>query len=86
MNCNITPPTKSQVPTEDLEVSTQFSSHVRVGSVIVVKGGVMVNFINQFVQDFSLFLFSFRLQGGDQYWSSETSSLWLFDHSWSGGV
>ena len=46
MNHNIT---KSEVPTEDLKVSAWFSGHVRVGDVVVVEGGVMADFFDQFV-------------------------------------
>ena len=40
------PLTKSEVPTEDLEVSTWLFSHVGVGDVIVVEGRVMVDFFD----------------------------------------
>ena len=43
------PHTKSEVPTEDLEVSTWFSGHIGVGDVIVIESGVMIDFFNKFV-------------------------------------
>ena len=40
------PLTKSEVPTEDLEVSARFLGHVRMGNIVVVEGKVMVNFLD----------------------------------------
>ena len=40
----------SDLPTEDLEVSAWFFGHVRVGDVIVVEGGVMADFFDEFVE------------------------------------
>ena len=40
------PHTKSEVPTEDLEVSAWPFGHVGVGDVVIVEGRVMVNFFD----------------------------------------
>ena len=63
-NCNITPLLASEVPTENSEISTWFSSDVRKGIVVVIEGRITVDFVHQLVKEFSFLLFSLWFQEG----------------------
>ena len=56
----------SEVPTEDSKVSMWFSSNIGEGSVIVVEGRVLTDFIDEVIKEsLFLFLFASSLRGGD---------------------
>ena len=49
VNCNITPLLRLKFLLKILEVSVRFSGHVGQGNVVVVEGGVVTDFLNEFV-------------------------------------
>ena len=49
MNCNITPLLSLKFLLKILEVSVWFFGHVGQGNVIVVEGGVVADFLDEFV-------------------------------------
>ena len=49
MNRNITPLLSLKFLLKILEVSVRFSGHVGQGNVIIVEGGVVTDFLNEFV-------------------------------------
>ena len=49
VNCNITPLLSLKFLLKILEVSVRFFGHVGQGNVVVVEGGVMTDFLDEFV-------------------------------------